>query len=167
MMHVVEQVALKVILVATVAGGRAQQEVNTVPEEGIGTAVEEETGGNTGIVVQMLYRMHTEARKRFYIGIAVVQTVNLLIQRSEVEKAMSKVEVDAAPNRYSRKGSQKIPGTLGIRKTTGCPQETEDIFVGRPDDSSRKSPKGIVKDLVEIVLAVLDEGSRTHTKKEE
>jgi hypothetical protein len=46
----------------------------------------------------MFNGMHTQSRKRLNISISVVKTVNLLVQRTEVKKTMSKVKMNASPH---------------------------------------------------------------------
>ena len=61
----------------------------------------------------MLDRVHRKSRERFYIGIPMVQRVDVTIEWAEVQEAVCKVEMHAA--------AQALRG--GIRGDFGRPGE--------------------------------------------
>jgi hypothetical protein len=97
MMQIMKRVALEMVFVSTVAGGRTQQQMNSIPEERKRRTEEHQTRCHAGKVVEMLHGMHTETRKRLRIRIAVMKAVNLLVHRPIVEKPVGEIKMETSP----------------------------------------------------------------------
>ena len=84
--EVVVLVRLEVVLPPAVRGGRAQQEVDAVPPEGEGRREEDEGGRQAAEEVEVLHWVHAEPGERFNVSVAVVQAVDVLVHRRNVDK---------------------------------------------------------------------------------
>ena len=86
--HVVEAVALHVVLPARVARARRQQQVHAVPEEGEGRAEEDEAWQHASVVEEVLDRVHAEAREGLDVRVAMVQRVHEAVEHATMPVCM-------------------------------------------------------------------------------
>ena len=101
-----ELVALEIVLPAAMARCRGDDQVNSIPEEGEGCGIAIERRADTREVVDVLHRVHTEARKRLDIGVAVMQLVHVLEETLRQKEGMqvTRQEGGAGQARGSRCG---------------------------------------------------------------
>ena len=72
------------------------QQVDAIPHESKGCCKDEEGGPDTAVVVEVLNGVHAQPREGFDVGVAVVEGVDILVQRLDVDEPVSKVEVKLA-----------------------------------------------------------------------
>ena len=96
MVQVVVLVCLEMVFPSTVRGRWGNEQMDTVPHEGKGGGKDEEGGSDTAVVVEVLDGMHAQPREGFDVGVAVVEGVDILVQRLDVDEPVSKVEVKLA-----------------------------------------------------------------------
>jgi hypothetical protein len=116
MVHIVEYIALEMIFVSTVTCCRTQKQMDSIPQERIGGTDIHQARRNTGIVIQMLHRVHTESRKRLCVCIPMVKTVDLLVHGGKMEESVSKIKVKTTPYRDGGEGYQKPYNSKGCSK---------------------------------------------------
>ena len=69
------------------------QQVDAIPHESKGCCKDEEGGPDTAVVVEVLDGVHAQPREGFYVGVAVVEGVDVLVESFDVDEPMGKVEV--------------------------------------------------------------------------
>ena len=67
-------------------GCRTEQQVDAVPPEGEGGGEEDEGGRQAAEEVEVLHWVHAQTRERFYVCVAVVQAVDVFVERGDVDK---------------------------------------------------------------------------------
>ena len=74
------------VLPPAVRGCRTEQQVDAVPPEGKGGGEEDEGGRQAAEEVEVLHWVHAQTGERFYVCVAVVQAVDVFVERGDVDK---------------------------------------------------------------------------------
>ena len=89
------------------------QEVHTIPQEGKRGCEKYEGGPYATEVVEVLDGVHAESGKWLNVGVAVVQGMDVLVHRLDVDEAMSKVKVELTVEGHPEGGHNEhgqVPG---------------------------------------------------------
>jgi hypothetical protein len=102
MMVIVMDICLPVILVPTVPCRWCTHDMDAHPveKERMESTTEQRPPQHREIV-HVLHWVHREASERLWVGVAVMQAMNLPVQKPKVKESVTEVEVDIPPQRNS------------------------------------------------------------------
>ena len=167
MVEVVVLVTLEVVLPAAVRGRGRDEEMDAVPHEGEWRGEDKEGWTHARVVVEVLDGVHAQPSERLDVGVAVVEGVDVLVERLDVDEPVGEVEVELSVEGHPEGGQDEHGGVPGggegllvahVGQAVGGVAVHED---GLPDselDDAHEGVEHVVQHLGHPVLPVGHEG---------
>ena len=92
-MKIVILIRLKMILPATMRSCRRYEKMNCIPHEGKGRSKDKKRRTHTAVIIEMLNRVHAEARERLDISVAMVEGMNIFVKSFDMDESVGKIKV--------------------------------------------------------------------------
>ena len=161
-MQIVILIRLKMILPATVRSSWRYEKMDSIPHEGKRRGEDQKRRADTAVVVEMLDRVHAEAREGFDVSVTVVERVNILVQGLDMNKPVGKVKVKLPVERDPEECKNEhghIPRIgrglfIGHKwETVCCIAVHENSFPYGHLDHSKKRVPHVMQDFAFLVLS--------------
>lgn len=130
--------------------------MDAVPEHLKGREAEEERRCDAGEVVQVLNWVHREPCERFDVDVPMVKTMDVAVEKGDVNEAVRPIEVEAPPDRNEPRGegfarqhprAARVEAQLGRRhkgETAAREAPHKEHFPDRPLQRSERRVPHIV-----------------------